>query len=171
MLGACAVGDGVRIDSIRRAACLSAMVASEVGGARWAVKAQIHSGARGKAGGIKLCSSEDEVRTAAKALLGKRLVTHQTGAEGRVVHRLYIASTSVIDFHVNKRVARRVQPDIELELLEALALAHAALSTRGGAMEAGKAWIAMSKAGIGRMPDGRVAPIGIAVGFKQDRQD
>ncbi|HYF38446.1 MAG TPA: ATP-grasp domain-containing protein, partial [Gemmatimonadales bacterium] len=39
--------------------------ASEIGGDRWAVKAQIHSGARGKAGGIKLCSSEDEVRTAA----------------------------------------------------------------------------------------------------------
>ena len=43
--------------------------ASEIGGSRWAVKAQIHSGARGKAGGIKLCSSEDEVRQAAKALL------------------------------------------------------------------------------------------------------
>ncbi|HZA98803.1 MAG TPA: malate--CoA ligase subunit beta, partial [Gemmatimonadales bacterium] len=64
--------------------------ATEIGGARWAVKAQIHSGARGKAGGIKLCSSEDEVRQAAKNLLGKRLVTHQTGPEGRVVHRLYV---------------------------------------------------------------------------------
>jgi malate-CoA ligase subunit beta len=64
--------------------------ASEIGGSRWAVKAQIHSGARGKAGGIKLCSNEDEVRQAAKALLGKRLVTHQTGPEGRTVHRLYV---------------------------------------------------------------------------------
>jgi succinyl-CoA synthetase beta subunit len=64
--------------------------ASEIGGTRWAVKAQIHSGARGKAGGIKLCTSEDEVRAAAKALLGKKLVTHQTGPEGRVVHRLYV---------------------------------------------------------------------------------
>ncbi len=64
--------------------------ASEIGGARWAVKAQIHSGARGKAGGIKVCASEDEVRQAAKALLGKRLVTEQTGPEGRVVHRLYV---------------------------------------------------------------------------------
>jgi succinyl-CoA synthetase beta subunit len=64
--------------------------ASEIGGARWAVKAQIHSGARGKAGGIKLCSNEDEVRQAAKGLLGRRLVTHQTGPEGRTVHRLYI---------------------------------------------------------------------------------
>ncbi len=71
--------------------------ASEIGGARWAVKAQIHSGARGKAGGIKLCSSEDEVRQAAKSLLGKRLVTHQTGPEGRVVHRLYVEAAVPIE--------------------------------------------------------------------------
>jgi malate-CoA ligase subunit beta len=71
--------------------------ASEIGGARWAVKAQIHSGARGKAGGIKVCTSEDEVRQAAKALLGRRLVTHQTGPEGRVVHRLYIEAAVPIE--------------------------------------------------------------------------
>ena len=54
--------------------------ASEIGGARWAVKAQIHSGARGKAGGIKLCSNEDEVRQAAKALLGSSFrVSRQRG--------------------------------------------------------------------------------------------
>jgi malate-CoA ligase subunit beta len=71
--------------------------ASEIGGAKWAVKAQIHSGARGKAGGIKLCGNEDEVRQAAKVLLGKRLVTHQTGAEGRVVHRLYVEAAVPIE--------------------------------------------------------------------------
>lgn len=71
--------------------------ASEIGGSRWAVKAQIHSGARGKAGGIKVCTSEDEVRQAAKALLGKRLVTHQTGPEGRVVHRLYVEAAVPIE--------------------------------------------------------------------------
>jgi succinyl-CoA synthetase beta subunit len=71
--------------------------ASEIGGARWAVKAQIHSGARGKAGGIKVCSSEDEVRQAAKGLLGKRLVTHQTGPEGRTVHRLYVEAAVPIE--------------------------------------------------------------------------
>jgi len=71
--------------------------ATEIGGTRWAVKAQIHSGARGKAGGIKVCTSEDEVRQAAKALLGKRLVTHQTGPEGRVVHRLYVEAAVPIE--------------------------------------------------------------------------
>jgi succinyl-CoA synthetase beta subunit len=71
--------------------------ASEIGGARWAVKAQIHSGARGRAGGIKVCTNEDEVRQAAKGLLGKRLVTHQTGPEGRVVHRLYVEAAVPIE--------------------------------------------------------------------------
>jgi malate-CoA ligase subunit beta len=71
--------------------------AAEIGGSRWAVKAQIHSGARGKAGGIKLCTTEDEVRKAANALLGARLVTHQTGPEGKVVHRLYVEAAVPIE--------------------------------------------------------------------------
>ena len=50
-----------------------------------------------KPAGIKLCSSEDEVRQAAKTLLGKRLVTHQTGPEGRVVHRLYVEAAVPIE--------------------------------------------------------------------------
>ncbi|HEY7879159.1 MAG TPA: ATP-grasp domain-containing protein, partial [Gemmatimonadaceae bacterium] len=64
--------------------------AEEIGGSRWVVKAQIHSGARGKAGGVIVCASEHEVRVAAADLLGKCLVTHQTGPAGKVVHRLYI---------------------------------------------------------------------------------
>ena len=62
----------------------------ELGGSFWAVKAQIHAGARGKAGGIKLCRTYNEVRDAAKDLLGKRLVTLQTGPEGKPVQRVYI---------------------------------------------------------------------------------
>ncbi|GBU16139.1 MULTISPECIES: malate--CoA ligase subunit beta [Methylobacterium] len=64
--------------------------ATELGGSFWAVKAQIHAGARGKAGGIKLCRTYNEVRDAAKDLLGKRLVTIQTGPEGKPVQRVYI---------------------------------------------------------------------------------
>ncbi len=64
--------------------------AAEIGGNRWVVKAQIHSGARGKAGGVRLCSSDAEVRQAAKELLGKTLVTVQTGPEGLPVHRLLV---------------------------------------------------------------------------------
>ena len=54
------------------------------------VKAQIHAGGRGKAGGVKLVRSEDEVAAAAKALLGHHLVTHQTGPAGREVKRVYV---------------------------------------------------------------------------------
>ena len=65
-------------------------VATELGGAHWAVKAQIHSGGRGKAGGVRLCRTYHDVQEAAEALLGARLVTNQTGPEGKVVHRLYV---------------------------------------------------------------------------------
>jgi len=71
--------------------------AAEIGGGRWVVKAQIHSGARGKAGGIRVCSSEQEVHDAAAELLGKRLVTHQTGPAGRLVQRLYIEAAVPIE--------------------------------------------------------------------------
>jgi malate-CoA ligase subunit beta len=64
--------------------------AVEIGGDRWVVKAQVHAGGRGKAGGIRLCTSEAHVRQAAKDLLGSTLVTVQTGPEGLPVHRLLI---------------------------------------------------------------------------------
>jgi len=71
--------------------------ATEIGGSKWVVKAQIHSGARGKAGGIKLCTSDREVEAAAEELLGKKLVTHQTGPSGKLVSRLYIEEGTDID--------------------------------------------------------------------------
>ncbi len=71
--------------------------AQEIGGEVWVVKAQIHSGARGKAGGIKVCKSSEEVSRAAEELLGKKLITHQTGEQGKVCHRLYIEEGCNID--------------------------------------------------------------------------
>ncbi|MEQ8233133.1 MAG: malate--CoA ligase subunit beta [Gammaproteobacteria bacterium] len=62
----------------------------EIGGERWVVKAQVHSGARGKAGGIRVCTSDQEVWNAADELLGRRLVTAQTGPAGKPVNRLYV---------------------------------------------------------------------------------
>ena len=62
----------------------------EIGTAACAVKAQVHSGARGKAGGIKLCSSEEEIRKFTNSILGTSLVTHQTGARGKIVEKVYI---------------------------------------------------------------------------------
>ena len=64
--------------------------ANALGGPVWVVKAQIHAGGRGKAGGVKVVSSIDDVRQTATTLLGKTLVTHQTGPQGREVKRLYV---------------------------------------------------------------------------------
>ncbi len=64
--------------------------ARSIGGSVWAVKAQIHAGGRGKAGAIKLTRSLEDVGAAASALLGHKLVTHQTGPQGKEVNRIYI---------------------------------------------------------------------------------
>lgn len=71
--------------------------AKEIGGHKWVIKAQIHSGARGKAGGIKVCSNDDEIWNAADELLGKKLITNQTGPAGKVVYRLYVEQATDIE--------------------------------------------------------------------------
>ena len=65
-------------------------VAEKLGGNLWVVKAQIHAGGRGKAGGVKLAKSLDEVEKLAKEMIGMTLVTHQTGPDGKVVKKVYI---------------------------------------------------------------------------------
>ncbi len=64
--------------------------AEKLGGPVWVVKAQIHAGGRGKAGGVKVVRSIQDVRDAATGLLGGTLVTHQTGPEGQTVKRIYV---------------------------------------------------------------------------------
>ncbi len=64
---------------------------------KFVLKAQIHAGGRGKAGGIKILNTIDELNSAAKEMLGKKLITHQTGPEGRKVNRLYVESSSEIE--------------------------------------------------------------------------
>src|SRR5438128_7382624 len=71
--------------------------ARELGVPVLVVKAQIHAGGRGKAGGVKLVKSNEEVRKEAERLLGAVLVTHQTGPQGKQVHRLYIEEGSAIE--------------------------------------------------------------------------
>ncbi len=63
----------------------------QTGTSWWVVKAQIHAGGRGKGGGVKLAKSLDEVRDLAKQILGMTLVTHQTGAEGKLVRKILVA--------------------------------------------------------------------------------
>ena len=64
---------------------------------KYVLKAQIHAGGRGKAGGVKILDNLQELEKAANELFGKTLVTHQTGPEGREVKRLYIEESSEID--------------------------------------------------------------------------
>jgi succinyl-CoA synthetase beta subunit len=70
--------------------------AQQLPGPVWVVKAQIHAGGRGKAGGVKVVKSIDDVKKEATRLLGSTLVTHQTGPHGKQVHRLYIEDGSAI---------------------------------------------------------------------------
>jgi len=75
---------------------------------KFVLKAQIHAGGRGKAGGVKILNTIEELSNAAKALLGKTLVTHQTGPEGREVKRLYVEASSNIhkEFYLSCLVDR-----------------------------------------------------------------
>jgi succinyl-CoA synthetase beta subunit len=70
--------------------------AREIGGKAWVVKAQIHSGGRGEAGGVKVCRSEHEVRDFAAGLFGRQLVTKQTGDTGKAVYRVWVEEASDI---------------------------------------------------------------------------
>ncbi len=80
----------------------------ELSGNKLVLKAQIHAGGRGKAGGVKLISNHDELKTEAKKMMGKILVTHQTGPEGKEVKRLYIEEASSIqkEFYLSCLVDR-----------------------------------------------------------------
>lgn len=72
-------------------------VAAQLGGERWVVKAQVHAGGRGKAGGVKLVQGRQELEEYASKLLGSTLVTHQSGSAGKPVQRLLIVSPSRIE--------------------------------------------------------------------------
>jgi succinyl-CoA synthetase beta subunit len=75
----------------------AAKAAEEIGGGSWVVKAQVHAGGRGKAGGVKLTDSPEAVREAAAKMFGQRLVTHQTGPEGLPISIVYVEAGSSIE--------------------------------------------------------------------------
>ena len=90
---------GVPVPAGRVAASESEAVAAarELAGPLWVVKAQVHAGGRGKAGGVELCRSVTEVGRAAAAMLGRRLVTKQTGSDGLPINLVYVESGSAIE--------------------------------------------------------------------------
>lgn len=82
------VSPGVAADTPEQAAA----GADEIGGDRWVVKAQVHAGGRGKAGGVKVVTSKDEIRAFARQWLGKNMVTYQTGEGGQPVTKILVES-------------------------------------------------------------------------------
>jgi succinyl-CoA synthetase beta subunit len=74
----------------------AAEAAKRIGGSKWVVKAQVHAGGRGKAGGVKLVDSPEAAAKAAEGMFGKKLVTHQTGAEGLPIHQVFVEEGSKI---------------------------------------------------------------------------
>ncbi len=87
------VSRGIAVDTADEAVA----AAQEIGGNRWVVKVQIHAGGRGKAGGVKLVDSADEIRAFCDQWIGKRMVTFQTDAHGQPVSKIYIESCTDID--------------------------------------------------------------------------
>ncbi|WP_257284419.1 ADP-forming succinate--CoA ligase subunit beta [Endozoicomonas sp. SESOKO1] len=87
------VSQGVAADTPEQAAA----AADEIGGNQWVVKAQVHAGGRGKAGGVKLVTSKDEIRAFAEQWLGKNLVTYQTDENGQPVSKILVESCTDID--------------------------------------------------------------------------
>ncbi|MGJ3499682.1 Succinyl-CoA ligase [ADP-forming] subunit beta [Piscirickettsia salmonis] len=103
------VSKGVVASSIDEAV----RAADQIGGNVWVVKAQVHAGGRGKAGGVKLASSKDEIKDFASHWLGKNLVTYQTDEKGQPVHKILVESCTDIDSElylgaVVDRATRRV---------------------------------------------------------------
>jgi len=90
-------GVAVPAGQVASTAAEAVAAAQAVGGNVWVVKAQVHAGGRGKAGGVKLVRDLDAVRTAAAGMLGTRLVTPQTGAAGLPVERVYVEAGSAIE--------------------------------------------------------------------------
>lgn len=74
--------------------------AREMGGERWVVKAQVHAGGRGKAGGVKVCESDTEIQSATEDMFGRKLITHQTGPEGKGIYRVYVEAAVPIETEI-----------------------------------------------------------------------
>lgn len=87
------VSKGYAVDSPKEAA----EACDQIGGTEWVVKAQVHAGGRGKAGGVKLVRSKDEARAFAEQWLDKRLVTYQTDANGQPVSKILVEACTDID--------------------------------------------------------------------------
>jgi len=87
------VSDGIAVDS----ATAAFEAAGQIGGDKWVVKCQVHAGGRGKAGGVKLVNTKEEVKEFAHQWLGKNLVTYQTDAGGQPINKILVETCTDID--------------------------------------------------------------------------
>ena len=87
------VSKGIAVDTAEEAVA----AAKKIGGDKWVIKAQVHAGGRGKAGGVKLVSSDDEIREFANRLIGTNLVTFQTDEKGQPVSKIYVETCTDIE--------------------------------------------------------------------------
>jgi succinyl-CoA synthetase beta subunit len=87
------VSQGIAVDTAEEAVA----AAKKIGGDKWVVKAQVHAGGRGKAGGVKLVSTDDEIRDFANGLIGTNLVTFQTDENGQPVSKIFVEACTDID--------------------------------------------------------------------------
>ena len=85
------IQEGIVADTPELAVEAASLLSVQTGTSWWVVKAQIHAGGRGKGGGVKLAKKLEDVRAIATSILGMNLVTHQTGAEGKLVRKVLIA--------------------------------------------------------------------------------
>ena len=87
------VSQGIAVDTADEAVA----AAKEIGGDKWVIKAQVHAGGRGKAGGVKLVSLDDEIREFTNRLVGTNLVTFQTDEKGQPVSKIYVETCTDIE--------------------------------------------------------------------------
>ncbi len=113
------VPESAIIDSPDAAVEAAKSICEHTGADTWAVKAQIHAGGRGKGGGVKIAKSLDEVREYAKSIIGMNLVTHQTGPEGKKVHKVlieqgiyYPGESEIKEFYVSILLNRAIGRNI-----------------------------------------------------------
>jgi succinyl-CoA synthetase beta subunit len=114
-----AIPDGAVVDSPDAAVEAAKKIRSNTGADTWAVKAQIHAGGRGKGGGVKIAKSLDEVKEYSKSIIGMNLVTHQTGPQGKEVHKVlieqgifYPGESEVEEFYVSILLNRAIGKNI-----------------------------------------------------------
>ncbi len=110
---------GGQIAKTAEEAVAAAQAIDPTGKGPWVLKAQVHAGGRGKAGGVKLAKSLEEVRTLASQMIGMKLVTPQTGPEGKIVHTLYITGDAfypgpspIREFYVSLTLDRATGRDV-----------------------------------------------------------